>query len=353
MHKFVALIAGATGAVGTALARELASSDEWKVYGIARRAPASPLVRVSYSQLDLNDRKDCVDVLSSLGDVTHVFYCGRATHAEQVIESASDNLRLLDNLVNGIESSAKNLTHVHLVQGGKYYGVHVGPFPTPAREEDPRAPIPNFNYDQQDYLIERSKEKEWSWSCSRPNTLLHYSPHIARNLVSTLGACAAICRELGAAFDFPGPPGAFASIAQVTSIELLARGIAWMATEPGCRDQAFNMTNTDVFRWNQLWPMIAGAFKMPCGTVRPLKLADVMSERNDVWQHICEKNQLEQTTLDNVANWSYADATLGRYWDEILSHNKVRQLGFHDWDNSESRFLSILKRYQDARILPR
>ena len=57
--------------------------------------------------------------------------------------------------------------------------------------------------------------------------------------------------------------------------------------------------------------------KMPCGTVRPLKLADVMSERNDVWQHICEENQLKQTTLDNVANWSYADATLERYWDEI------------------------------------
>ena len=101
MHKFVALIAGSTGAVGTALARELASNDEWKVYGIARRAPASPLERVSYSQLDLNGRKDCVDVLSSLGDVTHVFYCGRATHAEQVIESTSDNLRLLDNLVWG------------------------------------------------------------------------------------------------------------------------------------------------------------------------------------------------------------------------------------------------------------
>lgn len=352
MHKFVALIAGATGAVGTALARELASRDEWFVHGIARRTPVSPLEGVSYTQLDLNDRKACFDLLSSLVDVTHVFYCGRATHADQVIESASDNLQLLDNLLNGIEATAQNLNHVHLVQGGKYYGVHIGPFPTPAQEEDPRAPVQNFNYDQQDYLVDRSKEKGWFWSCSRPNTLLHYSPNIARNLVSSLGTYAAICRELGAALDFPGPPGAFTSVTQVTTIELLARGIAWMATEPACKNQAFNMTNTDVFRWHQLWPKIAQAFNMPCGTVRPLKLADVMLDRNDVWQHICQKNQLEATTLADVANWSYADATLERYWDEILSHNNVRRLGFHDWDDSQSRFLSILKTYQDTRILP-
>ena len=43
MQKHVALIAGASGAVGTALAKELVIRDEWKVYGISRRVPASPL----------------------------------------------------------------------------------------------------------------------------------------------------------------------------------------------------------------------------------------------------------------------------------------------------------------------
>ena len=193
---------------------------------------------VNYFQLDLNDREKCIEGLSKKVDVTHVFYCGRATHAEQVLESSEDNLRLLDNLLNGIELAAENLRHVHLVQGGKYYGVHIGEFPTPAREEDSRAPIPNFNYDQQDYLVERSVKRKWSWTTSRPNTLLHFSPQIARNIVSTLGAYAAICRELGAELDFPGHPGAFLSVTQMTTIELLARGIAWMTTEPLCQDQA-------------------------------------------------------------------------------------------------------------------
>ena len=182
--------------------------------------------------------------------------------------------------------------------------------------------------------------------------MLHFSPQIARNIVSTLGAYAAICRELGAELDFPGHPGAFLSVTQMTTIELLARGIAWMTTEPLCQDQALNMTNTDVFRWKHLWPKIAESFNMPCGSVRTLKLEEVMSERNEVWQNICKKHQLKKTNLDQVANWGFADATLERYWDEILSHNKSRRLGFHDWDESESRFLNLLKRYQESMIIP-
>ncbi len=170
--------------------------------------------------------------------------------------------------------------------------------------------------------------------------------------MSTLGAYAAICKELGAAFDFPGHPGAFNSVTQMTTIELLARGIAWMVTEPNCQNEAFNLTNTDTFRWARLWPQIAEVFNIPMGSIRPLKLQSVMSDRNEVWQSICEKHQLRPSNLDHVANWGFADATLERYWDEILSHNKCRRLGFHDWDETEGRFVTLFKKYQDAKILP-
>ena len=163
MKQYVALIGGVSGTVGSALARELSLRKEWKVYGFSRKIPEIILDGVNYFQLDLNDREKCIEGLSKLVDITHVFYCGRATHAEQVLESAEENLRLLDNLLNGIELAALDLQHVHLVQGGKYYGVHIGEFPTPAFEEDSRAPIPNFNYDQQDYLVERSEKRNNSF----------------------------------------------------------------------------------------------------------------------------------------------------------------------------------------------
>ena len=159
MTKYVALIGGVSGAVGTALARELSSRKEWKVYGFSRRKPKNKFRGVRYLQLDLNDYDKCIQELSKLDDVTHLFYCGRATHGEQILESPKENLSILENFLNSIEDTAKDLQHIHLVQGGKYYGVHIGEFKNPALEEDLRAPIPNFNYDQQDLLVERSAKK--------------------------------------------------------------------------------------------------------------------------------------------------------------------------------------------------
>ena len=352
MPEKIALIAGVSGAIGSALAKQLAGAPEWTVYGISRRPPTNPLDNVNYLQVDLNDVARCTEVFRALGDVSHVYYCGRATHAEQVLESAEDNLRLLRNLLDGIEAVAINLEHVHVVQGGKYYGVHLGPFPTPAQEDDFRAPIENFNYDQQDFIHERGSKADWSWSTSRPNTLLHFSPAIARNLVSTLGTYAALCRHSGAALDFPGNQGAFDSVTQVTSLDLLSRGIHWMSTNPDCADQAFNITNTDVFRWRSLWPKLAEAFEMPVGTVRPMQLTECLAGRNSVWRDICENHQLQMPQIKEVANWAYADATLERHWDEILCHNKARRFGFLDWDNSEETFFRVLRQYRDARILP-
>lgn len=351
MSEKVALIAGATGAIGSAVASELSNREDWKVYGISRNAPLSPIVGVDYIQTDLNNDQQCLQDLAPLKNVTHVYYSGRATHAEQVLENPEDNLRLLRNLLNAIEATS-NIQHMHLVQGGKYYGVHVGPFPTPAREDLTRAPVPNFNYEQQDFLQSRSENASWSWSASRPNTLVHFSPGNSRNLISSLGAYASICRSLGAALDFPGPQGAYDSITQVTSLDLLARGIAWMSTTDACANQGFNLTNTDVFRWNSLWPKLAAAFDMPLGSVRPLRLANIMSARQNLWTTISNAHGLKQADLDKVANWGYLDATLIRDWDEILCHNKVRHLGFHDWDNSEEKILQVLQQYRDAAILP-
>ena len=50
-----ALIAGVTGAIGSALARELAARDDWQVYGLSRRASPAPIAGVEYRQLDLDD----------------------------------------------------------------------------------------------------------------------------------------------------------------------------------------------------------------------------------------------------------------------------------------------------------
>ncbi len=348
----IALIAGATGAVGSALAKQLAGAGDWNVLGISRRPPRVGVNGVSYIRADLGDPDACAKSLKLHPPATHLFYCARATHFEQTVESAEDNLRLFETTLAAVENASNDLRHVHLVQGGKYYGVHLGSFPTPARESQARCVVSNFYYEQQDFLALRARGARWTWSTSRPNTLLHFSPHIARNIVSTLGAYAAICSASGAALDFPGPPGAYSSLTQVTSIEVLARTMAMISTEPSCSDQAFNVTNTDVFRWSSLWPQLADSCGVETGPVRPLRLAEMMADKDDVWAEVCARHRLRPTKLSDVANWAFADATLERYWDEILCHNKARKHGLNSWDDSPERFLKIISMYREARILP-
>ena len=57
-----------------------------------------------------------------------------------------------------VEKCSPSLRHVTFYQGGKAYGADLGPFKTPAREDDPRLMPPNFYYDQEDFLRSDSRE---------------------------------------------------------------------------------------------------------------------------------------------------------------------------------------------------
>ncbi len=347
-----AFVAGATGAVGTALITHLASLPDWHVLGVARRSPRRPVEGVSYVHCDLTDRSSCAEALAGHPLVTHIFYCARVTHADQPIESISENLSLLENAVEAVSQISPDLHHVHVVQGGKYYGVHLGPFPTPAREDQGRCYERNFNHAHQDFLRDRSATADWTWSASRPNTLLHYSPQIARNIVSTLGCYAAIQAELGLPLEFPGHVEAPYSLTQMTTLTVLADAMERIAKNSTCAGKAFNITNTDLFRWWDVWLRLARHFDLEVGTVRPTRLAESMADKEDVWRRICERHSLRATKLNDVANWPFADATLERHWDEILCHNRARSHGLDGWDDSVARFFKLLERYREARILP-
>ena len=114
----------------------------------------------------------------------------------------------------------------------------------------------------------------------------------ARNLIAVVGAYAAICRELGVAFDFPGAPGAHTALSEITDCSMLARFTFWCMTEPNAAGRAFNITNGDLFRWSDLWPWLADYFGLKTGVVRPMKLERWMADKCPVWQRSAERHGL-------------------------------------------------------------
>ena len=158
MARYKALVAGATGIIGRRLAEVLVQRGEWDVIGLCRRPP-EPDGPIEWRAVDLGDVEDCRTVLDGLADVTHVFYAARAQHAGAGPEPIEANTAMLSNLVEAVEPLAPGLRHVHLVHGTKYYGSNLGPFKTPAKEDDPRVSVRNFYYTQQDYIAARQRGK--------------------------------------------------------------------------------------------------------------------------------------------------------------------------------------------------
>jgi nucleoside-diphosphate-sugar epimerase len=351
----VALVAGATGAVAMRLVERLLG-EGWTVVGVCRRVPdAPPPDGLAYVAADLLDAEQGVRALRSCplaSRVTHVVYSARAPHGESGTESVPDNVAMLATTLDGVLPVARGLAHVHLVEGGKWYGMHLGPYPTPAREDDPRPATANFYHAQEDLLRERRRGMAWTWSASRPNILCDFAPGRARNLTSVLGAWAAVLRELGEPLHFPGTAARWHALMEATDATLLARAIRFIVTDERAANAAFNVTNGDAFRWERFWPRLAAHFGMPVGDVRPVSLASFMQDKDPVWQRVVQRFGLLPSRLGDVAAWPFGDFVFRLDHDILSSMTALRRAGFGDVVDTEAMLLRQLGQYRGARILP-
>ena len=347
----VALVSGATGVVGRRLAEHLSQQPHWRVIGIARRAPhdAGP---IEWIALDLTDASAVRAAAPAFSAVTHVFQCARYAHATTAAEPIQPNLAMLENLVDATERLSNALEHVHLVQGSKCYGSELGPYKTPAKETDPRVLASNWYYAQEDWLVERARGKRWSWSASRPHGVCDVDPGIVRSMARVLAVYAAISKALGMPLCFPGSDASYRALYQCTDATLLAHAIAWMATEPKCAGEAFNVTNGDYIRWINLWPRFAQYFGMECGPVRTVRLAQAMLDKASIWERIVLQHDLSPTPFEQTALWPYGDFIFNAGYDIMSDTSKLRRFGFWETVDTGEMFLRLFDYFRRNRIVP-
>lgn len=344
-----ALVVGAGGVIGRAILDHFAVQPGWQTIA-ASRTPSAGQPGVDCLAMDLLDPADCRAKLAG-SDVTHVFYAAYLKKPAPA-EETEVNLRMLVNLVDALEAEAPRFGHINLTHGQKWYGNHLGPYRTPAKEDDPRHLPPNFYYDQQDFIAERQLGKSWTWSAIRPQAPLGFSIGSPMNQVLILGLYGSICRELGVPLEFPGSEGCFNALYQVTDVALLGRAVHWIATTPSCANEPFNVTNGDLFRWCNLWPRIAEFFDVSAGTVRRRPLARTMADKGPLWDRIVAKHGLQAHRMEDLVDWSWGDFVFGSDFDNVSSTVKLRQHGFYDFVDSEDSYISALSKLRENRIIP-
>jgi nucleoside-diphosphate-sugar epimerase len=349
-----AIVVGALGVIGRYIVERLLKQEDWSVVGLSRRA-ADGGARHRHVCVDLLDQRDTNAKLAGLSEATHVFYAAFQPSAGDAAGYASNiaaNRDMLVNAVTAVAAASRVLRRVVLVTGTKYYGSHLGPFKTPARESDPRHLPPNYYFDQIDWLTDFQAGKHWDWVELRPQTLCGFAPGTPMSLLPAIAVYAAISKELGLPLRFPGKPGAYVSIYQVTESTHFADAALWAATEPRCGLEAFNITNGDYFRWCNLWPKLAAVFDMPAGDPQTISLTQHMADKALLWRAMTEKYALKPYDYDQLVAWPFADYVFGCDWDVMSDVTKSRRFGFHDVVDSEEMFMRLLRRFREQRIVP-
>lgn len=349
-----AIVVGASGIIGSATLEVLTEAG-WQISGLARKpAHQSSVTSIAADLLDPASLKAAL----SAARPSHVFFASwlrQATEAENIRVNAGMVRNLLDALRPG-----GSVRHVALVTGLKHY---LGPFEaygkgalpqTPFREEQVRLDLANFYYAQEDEVFAAGARDGFNWSVHRPHTVIGKAVGNAMNMGTTLAVYATICRETGRPFRFPGVEAQWNSLTDMTDAHLLARHMLWASTTPAAANQAFNVVNGDIFRWNWMWGRIAGWFGIAAqpfdGVVRPLE--QQMADDAAVWRDIAARHNLVEPDIDRLTNPWHTDADLGRPIEVVTDMSKSRRLGFNLFQPTDDAFLGLFERLRRDRLIP-
>jgi nucleoside-diphosphate-sugar epimerase len=361
MSKRKVVVAGASGLVGFAAVKHFAHLPDWETVGVSRRLPEG-LGGATLISVDLMDQKRCAEVFAQMRDVTHVVYAALYEKPGLVQgwrerDQMETNLAMLRNLFEPLEAAAKDLQQVTLLQGTKAYGAHIAPFPVPARERWPRHQHENFYWLQEDYLREKQTGKNWHWTVLRPQIIFGESLGSNMNAIPAIGVYAALRREAGLPLSFPG---GVPFLTEAVDADLLAQACEWATTAPAAQNEIFNITNGDVFVWQNVWPTLAEALGMEVGPPEPCSLAQEMPKHEAEWAVVVRKYNLRApASLREFVGQSFIFADLvfayGREQPSppmLVSTIKLRQAGFHECMDTEDMFRKWFRRFQELRLLP-
>ena len=351
-----ALIVGSSGIAGSNLAAELLATG-WQVYGLSRGAQ-SDAGGLRHVAADLLDPASLTRALADVAP-SNVFITAWLRQ-----DSEAENIRVNSAMVRNVLDALapkKSVRHVALVTGLKHY---LGPFEayasagtlpeTPLREEQPRLPLENFYYAQEDEVFAAAARDGFSWTIHRPHTLIGKAVGNAMNMGTTLAVYASICKETGQPFQWPGSQAQWQGLSDVTDARQLAKQLAWAADTQAAHNTALNIVNGDVFRWQWLWGRLAAWFGVKAagfdGTMRPLE--PELARHHALWRQLAQRHGLAEPDLERLSSAWHTDLDLGRPIEVMTDMARSRKLGFASYQSTEDSFYDLFAQLRADRLIP-
>lgn len=339
------------------------SKFKWELIGLCTSPPKHMRwcegkdIKLVY--LDLLNDTDSKEKISNNADIaraTHLFY---AAYREQKDEESQIkvNMKMFKNCLENVNSVAKSLEKVVLYTGAKYYGVHLGPYKTPASEDDPRLSVPNFYYNQEDFLKDFQLGKQWTWNVVRPNEIIGYSKGFM-NIGVTLAVYATLCKELHLKFKFPGTVKSWEVINDASDSKLIAQMVDWLSTtsNKSVHNEAFNIVNGDLYRWKFLFPKLAEYFGLEVEGPKEgetFKLSEYLKGAEESWEQIVVKYELKHNKLQEITTLGFVELWMGKEYDALEDMNKAREAGWIGWRNTVKSYYQLFDELKELKVIPK
>ena len=140
----------------------------------------------------------------------------------------------------------------------------------------------------------------------------------------------------------------------MTDANVLADHLIWASTTDAAKNEAFNITNGDIFRWKWMWEQIADYFQVETvgftGEINPLEKQ--MKDDAEIWKEIASKNNLVENNLLNLASAWHTDLDLSRPMEIMTDMSKSRKLGFTTYKPTLDSFTELFEKLRTDKLIP-
>ncbi|AES91934.1 putative oxidoreductase [Medicago truncatula] len=366
----VALVVGVTGMAGLSLAKALKQPDclggPWKVYGAARHSPDEwfpSSILDSFITFDaVNSADTRAKLLPIANEVTHLFWVTFQLVADEEVK-ISVNKSMLLNVLTVLKSYPSSpLTHITVQTGTKHY---LGPVHDPVQstklicheppfeENMPRLSYPNFYYALEDLV--KSYAPSITYSIHRSSIIIGASPRSAYNMLMVLATYAAICRQVGLPFRFPGNRYTWEHFCDMTDARVLAKQHVWAAVTKKAKNQAFNCTNGDVFAWKSMWKVLCKTFAVKFVDLdekEEFDLVQFMRDKGEVWDQIVEEYGLHKTKLEEIACFDALVPVFRFEFQLVSSMNKSKNYEFFEYAETFNSVKFWVMKLREMNLIP-
>ena len=189
-------------------------------------------------------------------------------------------------------------------------------------------------------MVEAAAEgKDWTWSALRPSVVCGFALGIPMNLAMVIAVYAADLQALGRAAALSRQARRLPRADRDDRRRSARRATVWAATDPAAANEAFNINNGDLFRWNEMWPKLADYFEPRPRRPLPMSLADVMADKGPALEGDGRRHgtSLPPPTPD-VSSWPFGDVVFSWDYDLIADGSKARRYGFHEYVDTAAMF---------------